>query len=290
MKHFITHFVLILGLVISSSCNTAAQSTLEKVKALNLHSIEGNIETYYPEGFKDLAEANLNLLNNSNDFFEDHFEVKQSFSIAILDSASWVNISAIPYGLPFVSGPPYIVCIPANSENVLSNTILTAIEGYDLSTQYGMTNEEIVDLFVSLIGFHELGHIYANAYGASFPNKWTFEFAATYFAYFYLDRNFQRERDIWIDVSKILVEEINPRYTTLDDFEEMYVRVGVENYAWYQVVFLLRVQELYEKQGITFLNNFKNHQWSSASQSNYLNEMEDIGSGFNSWAEEFGMK
>lgn len=289
MKYFITHFVLILGLVLSS-CNAPAQSTLEKVKALNLHSIEGNIETYYPESFKDRAENNLNLLNNSIDFFEDHFEVNQSFSIAILDSASWGEVSSIPYGLPFVSGPPYIVCIPANSENVLSNTILNAIEGFDISTQYGMTNEEIVNLFVSLIGFHELGHIYANAYGASFPNKWTFEFAATYFAYFYLDRNFQKERDIWIDVSEILVEEINPQYTTLDDFEEMYVRVGVENYAWYQVVFLLRVQELYEEQGEIFLNNFKNHQWNSASPSHYLNEMEDISSGFNSWAEEFRLK
>lgn len=290
MKYIITHFILILVFVFSSSCNAQDQSTLEKVRALDLHSIDGNIETYYPEDFKVLAEANLNLLNYSIGFFEYHFGVKQSFSIAILDSASWAKITSIPYGLPFVSGPPYIVGIPANSNNILSRTILTAIDGYELNVKYEMTNEEIVNLFVSLIGFHELGHIYASDYGASFPNRWTYEFAATYFAYFYLDQNFQKERDLWIDVSEILVEEINPRYTTLDDFEEMYVRVGVENYAWYQVVFLLRVKELYEIQGITFLNNLKYYQWSSESSSHYLNEMDDMASGFNSWAKKFQLE
>jgi hypothetical protein len=68
--------------------------------------------------------------------------------------------------------------------------------------------------------------MYANAYGISFPNKWTYEFAATYFAYFYLDQNFPKQSEIWFDVSKILVKELTPRYTSLNDFEEMCVRVG----------------------------------------------------------------
>lgn len=287
MKYFITHFILLLTLFISNSCRAPDQSTLEKVRALQLNSIDSDIVAYYAEGFKERAESNLNLLNKSIGFFEDNFGAKQPFSIAVIDSVNWKKITPIPYGLPFVSGPPYIVCLPADSKNILSNTILTAINGYELDAQYGMTNDEIVNLFVSLIGFHELGHIYANAYGISFPNRWTYEFAATYFAYSYVDQGFQKERDIWIDVSDILVKEINPRYTSLNDFEEMYVSVGVENYAWYQVVFLLRVKELYKDQGINFLTNLKNHQWSTTSRYHYLNEMEEIGSGFKTWAQKF---
>ena len=290
MKYYITHIFIFLILIFSSSCNAPAQSTLDKVRALDLNFIDGSIETYYSDDFQSRAEDTFNLLNYSTGFFEDHFKVRQSFSIAILDSVSWSKITSVPYGLPFVSGPPYVVGIPANSENALSRMVLAAIDGYELNTQYEMTDEEIVDLFVSLIGFHELGHIYAGAYGISFPNKWTYEFAASYFAYFYLDQNFQKERDIWTDVSEILVEEINPRYSTFDDFEKMYVRVGVENYAWYQVVFLLRVKDLYEEQGITFLKNLKKHKWISASSSHYLNEMEDISSGFKSWADKFYLK
>ncbi len=280
----------IILLVFSISCNSSTPSTLEKVRALDLNFIGGDIKTYYSAGYEDRAEANLHLLSQSTRFFAEHFTVDQTFSIAVIDSADWKKITSITYGLPFVSGPPYIVCIPANSENVLSNTIATAIDGYELNAKYGITNKEIVDLFVSLIGFHELGHIYANSYGATFPNKWTFEFAATYFAYFYLDQNFTRERDIWIDVSEILVKEITPQHTTLDDFEEMYVNVGVENYAWFQVVFLLKVEKVYKYQGKAFLNKLQNHTWNPTSKTEYLNEMDNIGGEFTKWAQQYKLQ
>lgn len=278
---------LLIVAVLCISCSNPTLSTLDKVKALKLDSLEGNIETYYSAGYENRAAANLSLLSNSTGFFEEHFGVSQTFSLAVIDSAHWVKITSIPYGLPFVSGPPYLVAIPADSENILANIVASLIDGYDLDTTYEMTNEKIADLFVSLIGFHELGHIYANSYGATFPNRWTFEFAATYFAFFYLDQNFTEERDIWIDVSNIIFNEIKPRYTSLKDFEMMYSRVGVENYAWYQVAFLVQVESLYKKQGKAFLNKLQNHSWSSASTTEYVDEMDEIGSGFIQWAQRY---
>ncbi len=281
---------VIFGLVLIVSCNNPNQSTLDKVRSLDLNSMNGNIETYFSAGYEDQAVANLNLLHDSIEFFEQNAGVDQTFSIAVIDSISWVKITSIPYGLPFVSGPPYIVCIPANSENILSNIIENVIDGYEFNATYGMTNKEIVDLFVSLIGFHELGHIYASSYGASFPNKWTFEFAATYFAYFYLDQNNPKARDIWIDVSKIIIKEVNPRYTSLEVFERKYTEVGVKNYAWYQVAFLLQVDELYKQQGKSFLKNLQNYNWSSTSKTEYLDEMDEIGSGFSQWAQKYKLQ
>lgn len=281
-------FVLIIVFSLTCSCNDSnAPSMLEKVEHLNLKTIDGSIKTYYANGYKESAENTLNVLHNSIKFYEENFDVKQSFALAIIDSVSWKKITQIPYGLPFVSGPPYIVCLPASSDNALSEIISTAIDGYELNTHNGMSQEEIVNLFISLIGFHELGHIYANAYGISFPNKWIFEFAATYFAYFYLEQNFPRQSDIWVDVSEILVKELEPSTTSLNDFEEMYVRVGVENYAWYQAAFLVRVMEVYRQQGIEFLKKLKMHQWPSDSPSEYLQEMETIGPGFVKWAQNY---
>lgn len=154
-----------------------------------------------------------------------------------------------------------------------------------MEAKYGMTNKEIVDLFVSPIGFHELGHIYAHSYGATFPNKWTFEFTATYFAYFYLDQNYTKERDLWIDVSKIIIKEIEPRYTSLKDCEMKYSGIGIENYARCQAAFLLQVEKLYKKQGKAFLHKPKDHRWSITSTTEYLDEMDEIGSGFGQWAQ-----
>lgn len=283
-------FGLILLFILTFSCRTDAPSMLEKVERLNLKTIDGNIKTYYAPGYEAKAESTLNLLHKSMQFYEEHFDVRQSFALAVIDSGRWIKITQIPYGLPFVSGPPNIVCLPANSNNTLSEIILTAMEGHELHTQNGMTHEEIVNLIISLIGFHELGHIYADAYGISFPNKWIFEFAATYFAFFYLEQNFPGHSKIWMEVSEILAEELAPSHTSLHDFEEMYVRVGVENYAWYQAVFMVRVKEVYQQQGKAFLEKLKKHQWTSDSPSEYLNEMEHISSGFTGWAQKYRLQ
>ena len=290
MHAFSKCLLLLAGLALLSPCSASSQSTLEKVRALNLKSLDGPIKTCYPQGYRHRAEANAKLLGQSTGFFEEQFGVSQPFSIALIDSARWVTLTPIPYGLPFVSGPPYVVCLPADSKNILSNTLAEAIEGYDLDQQFAMSNEELVNLYVSLIGFHELGHIYASAYGMSFPNRWTYEFAATYFAYCYLDRHHPKERDMWVETSRTLAKELDARHTSLEDFERLYVKVGVENYAWYQVAFLLQVDQVHQERGVTFLNELKNHPWHSSSASHYLSDMEQMGPGFTDWAQQYRLQ
>lgn len=220
-------------------------------------------------------------------FFETNFQIQVHYSIAVLDSNDWVKIARIPYGLPFESGPPFVVCIPASSENILADTIKDAIVGRALGEKFSMTDEGIVNLFVSLIGFHELGHIYARTYGIKFPNKWTSEFGATYFAYAYLEENCPKESEIWRDVSRVLANKIKPDRTSLLDFEKLYVRVGVQNYAWYQVVFLLRVSEVYQDLGIDFLKTLKRKNRPLTSESYSVNQLEAINPGFVEWAQKY---
>ena len=138
-----------------------------------------------------------------------------------------------------------------------------------------------------MIWFHELGHIYAKEYGINFPNKWTYEFAATYIAYLYLTDVFPVEADIWLSISEILEKEIKPNYTSLKDFENLYVRVGVENYAWYQVVFLLRVAEVEKEIGTGLLKKLLNTNLTSSDKYLSLDMLEDIHPEFLSWAEKY---
>jgi hypothetical protein len=104
--------ILILAFLHFNSCNAPSQSVLQKVRSLDLGSIEGNITTYYSDSHKDRAETVHNLLLGSVNFFETSFQVDRTFSIAVLDRADWGRITDIPYGMPFVSGPPYIVGLP----------------------------------------------------------------------------------------------------------------------------------------------------------------------------------
>ena len=263
------------------------QTTLDKIQSLNLEIVEGNLLKYYSNGAVVRANNLEELLGNSMNYFESSLGVKESFSIAVLDSNDWVKVTNIPYGLPFVSGPPYIVCFPSSNKNVLGQIIQSTIKNYNLSEKYAKSDEELIEIFISMIGFHELGHIYAKEYGINFPNKWTYEFAATYIAYLYLTDNFQIEADIWLKISEILEKEINPNYTSLKNFENLYVRVGVENYAWYQVVFLLRVTEVEKEIGIGLLEKLLNTNLTSSDKYLSLDMLENIHPGFLNWAEKY---
>lgn len=261
------------------------QSVLQQVEDLNLQYLEKQIITYYSNGFEAEATKIEQTLSNSTTYFENEFDVNQDFVIAVLNSEDWQKVSQIPYGLPFVSGPPYIVCIPGNTNNELGKLVENAISQSDLDKKYNLSNNEIAHRFITLIGFHELGHIYSKVIGINFPNKWTFEFAATYFAYLYLNNNEPDKNQLWLDVADILLDDISPNYTSLKDFEELYVRVGVENYAWYQVVFLKRVAETADNMSKVFIDELKRTKLSNDNLS--LNELENIDNGFFEWAYEY---
>ncbi len=279
--------IYIIPIILLVSRIVFGQSTLEKIESLNLQKDNGAILKYYSIGFNERAEELEKLLENSLTYFEKNLGVKETFFIAVLDSIDWVKITNIPYGLPFVSGPPYVVCFPASNNNILSQIIKKSISGYGLTSVYHKTNEELVQLFISMIGFHELGHIYAKKYGLIFPNKWTFEFVATYIAYLYLEDNFPIEADIWRRISEILIIKIIPNHTLLSEFEKLYFRVGIENYAWYQVAFLLKVVDVKDKLGINFLKKLSNVELVSSNEDFSLGILENIEPGFIAWAKKY---
>jgi hypothetical protein len=281
-------FLLIL--ILYSYCSAVSgQSLLDKIETLHLQKKDGEIIEYYSPGGEKTAGSLVKLLAKSSTYYQDQFGISENFSIAVLDSADWSEITNVPYGLPFVSGPPYVVCFPSSSENKLSRIIKKSIEGYNLSADYSKTDDDLVRLFTSMIGFHELGHIYAKKYGLNFPNKWTYEFGATYFAYLYLAENYPQEADIWRRISEILVNEIKPVHTLLSDFENLYFRVGIENYAWYQVIFLLKVVETENISGAAFLKKLSGIQLSTSDDNFSLTRMEQIGPGFIKWAEKYNL-
>ncbi|MFO7726285.1 MAG: hypothetical protein R6V45_12130 [Oceanipulchritudo sp.] len=251
--------------------------------------LEGSVTAYYSEGAHAQADSLVSLLGQSVDFFEREVGLHEDFSIAVLDPDSWAKLTPIPYGLPFVSGPPYVVCFPADTNHELHRLISQGIAGSVFSAESGLEETERVNVFVSLIGFHELGHIYSRKMGLTYPNNWIFEFMASYFAYFYLDEHFPCYGQVWEETCAYLARRIEPAYRTLGDFERLYVRVGVETYAWYQMVFLLRVAEVFRVEGGQFLRTLKDHEWEKTSEDFHVGEMEQLMPGFLDWTGRFNM-
>jgi hypothetical protein len=277
--------ITILFLVLLLPFLSYPQSALYKIKNLNLDKNNGSIISYYSKGFAVRANELSSMLQKSVPYFKDSLEVEEDYSLAVLDFDDLQKVSRVPYGLPSVSGPPYVVIFPATSNHTLAEVIGNAINGHGLEAKYSSSKEELVNKFISFIGFHEIGHIYAKKKGLKFPNKWTFEFAATYLAYMFIDEYFPKESEIWMNISEILINELRPVYTHLEDFEKLYVQVGIENYAWYQVVFLARAKEIAEKSGFNFINKYQN---AKITESDFaLNDLEKLNSGFLKWSAQY---
>jgi len=155
------------------------------------------------------------------------------------------------------------------------------------------TFEALADQFVDLIGFHELGHKLTDNFGINPPNRWLYEFIASYWSYAYISER----RPEWKAVFDLLgrPSEVRPRNTSLEDFERLYS--GVDDYGWYQGMFESRIREIYPELGLKFLSDLKRSFPQSGDSrtpngppktkmtpAQLLEQLEKIAPGFQKWA------
>ncbi len=277
----------IIILLVNLTAAVAAPKS-ECLAALDVQTTGNADAVWYSNGYATDAKELNELLSPAKAYFNEHLQVDLEFEIALLNPTDWRKISRIPYGLPFVSGPPYIIGIPATTDHPLGETLKTAFTNPETPAS-GMKMDDPIRLFISIIGFHELGHIYAKTAGISFPNTWTDEFTATYLAYSYLAAKRPQYAALWRRGSKGLVETIQPAKTSLADFESLYYRVGIENYAWYQAVFLMRVETLHARHEFTFIDTLQKKPLPDSSSHFGLHALEDRFPGFIEWAKGHGL-
>ena len=276
---FYVMFLLLLGIHAAFGETVYSQLQQSGVR----ESSDPAIPILYSNGYKQQATQLSELLGPSAGFFKSRLNVELDVKLAVLNKTDWQEVSKVPYGLPFVSGPPYVIGIPATTDHPLAQTLHAALAEKDLKP-LDMTRDEMVRLFISLIGFHELGHIYAKSAGIHLPNKWIDEFVATYLAYSYLAATESVGKQVWLRGAEALVRFIQPSKTTLADFESLYYRVGIENYAWYQAVFLKRTDALYSASGFEFIQTLQDNPLPGSLAHFGLSELESRFPGFETWA------
>ena len=268
----------------------ARAAALETVRAMEFpHGHHAGIELHAGDGNLTEARQLAEVLDQAGQYFSTEFGIEETFSLAYLDREAWTRVTHAPYGMPFVSGPPYVVVFATTPDNELYRLVDEALAESDLALQYGLEQAQLVDLFISLIGFHELGHVYARESGLPHPEKWIFEFNATYLAYAFLQQERPDWAEFWTAACGILAERLQPRHRTLDRFEELYVRVGTESYAWYQCVFLQRAAAVFASRGLELMELMRAPPGPKSSGMHYLDWMDGLEPGFVGWARQHGM-
>ena len=257
----------------------------------------GLVPVIYTPGFEQRAFQVRDELNEASRFFESRLQVQHAYNVAILDEVHWGSVTPVPYGFPHPSADLDVVFLPAHTDvpatqeyvNRYRDATPEVIRGIGSS---GYEFAEAAGKMIDIIGFHELGHLYSYAAGIRMHSNWFSEFMANYLTCYYLQLEKPELAAIWENMAELVVAGERPAHTSIPDFEQIYVGVGISNYTWYQSMFILKAASVVRERGIGFIQDVKNtfpagSEYSDLSVSEQTVRLEAIQPGFTSWLATF---
>jgi hypothetical protein len=192
-----------------------------------LNKLEGRPATFYSKGHEVRAKAIHDLVRGCVLFYEAQFPGRKfDLRVYVLDKNDWERAPfGNPYGLINYYPDNILEIIPAD-KNALTRLVGapddsiqadSIISGYDAGA------------------LHELGHYFIETLyhlRKSIKDKWLHEVMATYFSYCYLK---EKHSQIASGIEELVKPPLpQPKYKSLQDFQNLYGKVGPENYDWYQ--------------------------------------------------------
>jgi hypothetical protein len=290
-------FLIFLTIFLFTAVQAQDSEPPEKIRELGLSTLKGEVTVYYSEGYSKRAAYLQDLAEAASRFFEkpEILGVKVDLHLAVLDPADWAKFTKLPYGIAHILPKPPTAILAASADNVIARRILMEKDQVSKVTlkaldELDISFNEAAATFVDLIGFHEMGHIYAHHHGSHpWPEqKWLGEFVATYLAYAYMKENQPKLAKLWKTMNDHSDVRTAAKHTTLADFERLYLGVGGDNYGWYQARFQQKVEEIYAKAGISFMQALKKslaeNPGTSKDDPFRLKELDTISKGFTTWA------
>lgn len=274
------------------STQPAQPAALDQVRALGLDSLAGPLPVHYSATFGTRADQVQALMRDGARFFADSLGLQTPVHVALLAQPEWQRVSQIPYGVPHVRGG--VVFLPAAGDGAITADFLALEANASAAArarvaETGASFAENARLIPDLIGYHELGHGYTRAYGIRTHTRWFEEFMATYMAYAYMHRMQPRLARAWEAMLQAKLDAPTHAHTSLADFEELYIRVGPENYNWYQAAFAVLAAEVFQAEGLGFITRvreaFPAGDGDRLDSDAVLARLEAIRPGFRAWAE-----
>lgn len=249
-----------LILFVASPVQGAEQDeSLQRVEALKLKKGQGRLFYYHSAGADKRAAHISQLIQEARTFFEGGLGLETDVKLAVLNEQDWRRINPNgPYGVPYVSGTPHVIFMPATDNNVITSSALAQKDNAPATLvaalrESGFSYEDWARISVDVIALHELGHAYTETYRLNPQNKWFNEFLASYHAYSFLAAKRPALAKLWRTATALQVAGPRPAHTSLEAFERLYNKVGVENYGWYQALFVQKAAQIHDAAGVGFI-------------------------------------
>ncbi|HMH31684.1 MAG TPA: hypothetical protein VK543_01575, partial [Puia sp.] len=248
-------------LLLTSICTYCQDMTIDSlIHTRKTDSLEGKVKTYYSPGHKEIAADLQQLVSNAILYYENKYSVKFNIQMIVLDSTQWFK-EVIPYGFVFYDGTHWLV-------------LNTGMDYSNFKTVYGlngiskpvdsslrknnMTAEEMINARLKFLSLHELGHYFINKlFSAQAPNTWTNEFIAWYFANEYITQFEPKVKRGFHLFCQTILKSYPADHRTLSDFDSLYFKMKIGNFAWYHSRFYFLADALYACSGKPYLNTFQ---------------------------------
>ena len=257
----IKKFYWLMYFVLISMVSFSQDRTIDSlILTRKTDSLIGKVKTYYSSGNKKIATELQQLVSDAILYYEKKYSVIFNLKMIVLDSTQWFK-EILPYGFVFYDGTHWLVLNTGMTyENFKSVYGFNSIS-HQLDSSFKknkITAEEVIYDRLKFLSLHELGHYFINNLsGAQSPNFWTNEFIAWYFANEYITKN-RPEIKKGFDIFCRTVSNFYPvEHTTLTDFDTLYSKVKIGNFAWYHSRFYFLADALYKCAGDSYLKTFE---------------------------------
>lgn len=211
----------------------------------------------------DKAQSIAERCNRAYRFFEDIFHTSPHITVFVLNSDDWSTYGRFPvYGMPHTTNAQTLVV--AGQENDFWQNLVP-----DLATVAPALLRQLhtalpqsagtVNLspFFDLLVVHELAHLFHNQAYCILPRLWTMELFANLCLHAYI-ATIEPEQLLLLETIPqlfTLMKDDQTPHRSLHDFEIFYTDVGAHNYVWYQGRFHHIAKSMFDREGITALQN-----------------------------------
>ncbi|MGN6601179.1 MAG: hypothetical protein ACTHK8_01945 [Ginsengibacter sp.] len=229
------------------------------VRATKPDSLGGKIITYYTPGKKDVAIKLQNLARSAASYYEKLYGTPFKCRLAVLDSLHWPNDMA-PYGIIF-SYKGWVFMHAGMSFESFQKVY--GMQNFKDVTQKAMrlqniSKKQMVESFLEFYTVHEVGHYFLNSLsGALYPDYFTNEWMASYFAYQYFKKNRPSVLPSFDLFCQLYRDNIKPDHTTVTSFNSNWGNDNIPTYGWYHVNFYFLCKDIYNCAGEKLLPQYR---------------------------------
>ncbi|MGN6163198.1 MAG: hypothetical protein ACTHOF_01525 [Flavisolibacter sp.] len=228
------------------------------VQSTHPDSLSGKIRTYYTPGKENVAVRLQSLATSVATYYEKLFGSPFKVKLAVLDSANWPSDMA-PYGIIF-SHRGWIFMHSGMSFESFQNVY--GMQNFKNVTQKALltkkvSGSQIVESFLEFYTAHELGHYFFNSLsGARYPDYFTNEWMASYFAYQYFKKNKPSILPAFDLFCQLYRDNIKPKHTSVESFNSNWGNDGIPTYGWYHVNFYFLCKAMWNCAGETLIPDY----------------------------------